>query len=252
MITVVTWLWMDDKTYQKKYAERHVNTLFRMIKRHYRQPFRFICIADPYGLEPEVFDNGVELLIRPNPVPQLKNPYGEGTPTCYRRLELFGQDLTDLLTTRWKAYRAFEPDERIISMDLDVVVTGDLTPIFERPEDFTIWRSFARQTQYNGSLWSMKPHARPKVWTEFIKDPERARERARGAGYYGSDQAWMNYILGPKERCYGEHDGIYSFRRHLKKSPLPSDAKIVFFEGLYAPWDPEVQEKHPWIKEHYQ
>lgn len=238
MITIVTWLWKPQGQYHTQYGPEHVSILFRMIQRHYPHPFRFVCITD-MDWTYHKFDIGIDVIGRDDPFPKQRNPFGPGTPTCYRRLELFGPFGKEI-------------GERIVSIDLDVVITGDLTPIFDRSEDFIIWRSFARQTQYNGSLWMLNTGARPRVWEKFIENPERAIERARGAGFYGSDQAWMNYILGPKERCYGEHDGVYSYRRHLRHGEgLPETARIVFFEGLWSPWREDIQQRRPWIAQHY-
>jgi hypothetical protein len=83
---------------------------------------------------------------------------------------------------------------RFVSLDLDVVVTGDLTPLFERTEDFVIWAWPFRGTLYNGTMWMMDAGARAKVWTEF--DPATSPTKSRLAGFAGSDQAWMNYVRG--------------------------------------------------------
>jgi hypothetical protein len=138
---------------------------------------------------------------------------------------------------------------RFVSLDLDVVVTGDLTPLFERTEDFVIWAWPFRGTLYNGTMWMMDAGARAKVWTEF--DPATSPTKSRLAGFAGSDQAWMNYVLGPDEATWGEKDGVVAFRsfRHLNK--LPEGARLVSFHGLHNPWDERVRSAHPWVLDHY-
>jgi hypothetical protein len=34
-------------------------------------------------------------------------------------------------------------------------------------------------------------------------------------------------------------------------SELPANARIISFPGDRAPWQPEMNEAHPWLKEHY-
>src|SRR5678816_3661771 len=109
-------------------------------------------------------------------------------------------------------------------------------------DSFIIWGDRARQTPYNGSMWMMNAGAREAVWTEFQRDPERAVRKARGAGFFGSDQAWMCYKLGPFENRWTADDGVFSYRTHVKpaKGKLPDDARIVFFQGHYDPWHPMI------------
>lgn len=238
MVNVVTWLWTPEKDYHAQYTPHHVNILYRMVRRHYKNLGNFICVTDCISKGASPYHPSICLVpFLRDDLDSLKNPYGPGTPSCYRRLPAFST-------------HAYGP--RFVSLDLDCVVLDDLSPVFDRPEEFIIWRSFARQTQYNGSMWMMDACVRSQVWEKFRENPQRAISRARAAGFYGSDQAWINYILGPKEHCWGEHDGVYSFRRHLRnENAPPKNARIVFFEGRYSPWDAQIQQKHPWILQHY-
>jgi hypothetical protein len=168
------------------------------------------------------------------------NPNGTHNPSCYRRLKVFAPDAAAWL------------GERIIGLDLDVVVTGDLTPLFDDPADFKIWgqTDFPGKQWYNGSFWSLRAGTRPQVWTEF--DPTTSPAKQKAAGCRGSDQGWLSYILGPKEQTWGKKDGIYSWRVHLapKGGELPKDARLVVFHGKVDPWSYQVQCRK-WIREHY-
>ncbi len=102
-------------------------------------------------------------------------------------------------------------------------------------------------------MWMMNAGARSQVWDRFQQNPELAIARARGAGFYGSDQAWMCYALGPNEKRWLAEDGVYSYRMHLKENrgALPADARMVIFEGNYDPITPATRRLCPWIEEHY-
>ena len=237
MLEVVCWLWKPASEYRSQFSQTHVNTLQRMVARHYPHPHRFSCITD--------FTDGFAADVRVIPLwddhRKRASIYGPGTPSCYPRLKAFSGEMRELIGPRF------------VSIDLDVVVVRDLTPVWNRPEDFIIWGPDGRRTPYNGSMWMMNAGAREKVWTRFNENPEKAVSRARGAGFYGSDQAWMCYALGPSENRWKAQDGVYSYRMHLKNNRglLPPDARMVFFEGHYDPWNKVTQQSCPWIKDHY-
>jgi hypothetical protein len=130
-------------------------------------------------------------------------------------------------------------------------VTGDLTPIFERPEDIVLWGDQTNPTtHYNGSLLLMTAGCRPQVWERF--DPIYSPRESRSAGQFGSDQGHVSHVLGGGEAKFDKRDGVYSFRCHLLEGrlPLPADARIVFFHGRFDPWHERVSHI-PWIREHY-
>lgn len=142
--------------------------------------------------------------------------------------------------------------KRFVSMDLDVCIVDDITPLLQRPEDFIIWGSVLRTTPYNGSMWMMNAGCRSEIWDDF--DPVTVPSKTKKKGYHGSDQAWFSYRLGAKEAQWTpESDGVYAFRSDIKKRKfmLPDDAKIVFFQGHNDPWDEHSQKWAPWIKDHY-
>lgn len=237
MLDVVCWLWTPTKDYRSQFCTDHANTLYAMVQRHYPHEFRFSCITD----RDTGFDKGIRVIPLWDDYSKMESIYGPNTPSCYRRLRAFSSEMAHVIGPRF------------VSVDLDVVVTGDLTPVWNRKEDFVIWGDRARQTPYNGSMWMMNAGAREKVWTEFHRDPERAVRKARGAGFFGSDQAWMCYTLGPMENRWTADDGVYSYRTHVKpaKGALPKDARIVFFQGHYDPWHPMIREQCPWVSQHY-
>lgn len=141
--------------------------------------------------------------------------------------------------------------ERFISIDLDCVIVDDITPICERDEDFIIWGDQLKNTPYNGSMWLMDAGARPQVYSKF--DPIESPKLTQKAQLYGSDQAWISYVLGAGERTWTRKDGVYAFRTDIRRlhGNLPVDARIVFFQGNIDPWVPAATKFAPWIKEHY-
>ena len=227
MLTILLWKWRQ-KNYRSKFTAENVNIMCNMIGRNLDIPHRFLCITDdPQGVKCETYPLWTEPNVN----------LTEGRPNCLRRLKVFGEFGKEL-------------GDRLISIDLDTVITKNITPIVDRKEDFVIWGDTARNTLYNGGFWIMTPGTRKQVWENFR--PEMLKETKR-LGIVGSDQAIISHILGPGEATWTTEDGVFSYRNHLRKGllPKPPNARIVFFHGSFDPWSDHCQ-AHKWVKENYQ
>lgn len=236
MLTIVCWRWQPRLGYRSVFGPETVNVLRRMVARHYPDPHRFVCVTD----QTDGIDAEVEILKPWNDFAHVANPHGHKHPSCYRRLRAFAPDIA----------AAF--GERFVSLDLDCVITGDLRPLWNRPEDFVIWGDTNPKTFYNGSMFLLRAGARPQVWERF--DPHSSPEKAFAAGRFGSDQGWISHCLGPGEVRWTRRDGVYSYRNDFKlrgRTELPGDARIVFFHGSDDPWSMHVRDDHAWIVRHW-
>lgn len=235
MLGVVCWKWKPARAYRSAFGPETVNILKQMIKRHYNKPHTFICVTDdPDGLDPDI--KVIPLWDEHKDVP---NPNGIDNPSCYRRLRMFGPDAEKLF------------GKRFVSLDLDTVVTGNLSPLWDVPDDCKFWGDTSPGTHYNGSMMLLTAGARPKVWSEF--NPERSPGIAKGAGQFGSDQGWISYCLGKGEKKWSVDDGVFSYRIHIRNRrfrSLPDTARIVMFHGASDPWSDNVIEL-PWVKENW-
>ena len=235
----VTFKWKPPPGYRSKFGPETVNTLWSMLARNYDGPCRLTCITDDgAGINP-----AVRVLPLWTDLGHLPSPHGRGYPSCYRRLPLFaetfqGMRIAELIGPRFAV------------LDLDVVVTGPLRPIFDVPDDFKIWGDTARGTPYNGSLYVMNAGARRRVWEEF--DPATSPKRSLERGYIGSDQGWIGACLGPGEAKFTIRDGVYSYRNHIERAgyQLPANARLVIFHGATDPWSARAQ-CLGWVKKHY-
>jgi len=233
-LTFVSWRWQSPVGYRSTFGPETVYALKEMIRRHYPHPHRFVCVTD----QPERLP-GLETIRMWDDCAAIPSPFGRHNPSCYRRLKLFEPD----------AGKVF--GDRVVSIDLDTVIVGDLTPLFDRPDDFVIWGCSDYPKQwFNGSLWMLRTGTHPEVWTTF--DPDTSPDVAKRAGCFGSDQGWMRYVLGKKVATWGEADGVYSYRKHIAPGGnlLPANARIIAFHGKVDPWHYSAQHV-PWIKAHY-
>ena len=236
-LRVVCWKWAPPPGYRSTFTHLQVNNLLNMVGRNYHKPFELVCITDnPNGISSEV---RVIPLAEVEQFGHLTSPHGGLNPACYRRLWMYGDHARDII------------GERFVSVDLDVVLVDDVTPVWDRPEDFMIWGETLRRTPYNGSMQLMTAGARRQVYDDF--DPDNSPGAARRAGFDGSDQAWISYKLGPHEKRWTMKDGVFSFRLHVKPNAgkMPKGARIIFFEGQVDPWSPYAQKLCPWIEEHW-
>ena len=228
MITVVTFKW-ETPGYRAKFTSAHVNILRRMVARHYNKPHRFLCITD----DPDGLDGGIETYPLWNDYREVPNPTGGGRPACYLRLKLFDPAMREVL------------GDRFVMLDLDCVVTADLSPIFDRPEEAVFWNALNVSWPYNGAMLMMNTGCRPQVWEDF--DPERSPAETQARGYRGSDQAWISHRLGRGEAVWTERDGVHYLGAIRNRRVAPPNSRIIFTTGGTAPWTLP----HMWVKRHY-
>lgn len=226
-LSVVCWKWRPPMAnYRSTFTAETVNTLKRMIDRHYTDPHRFICVTD----DAAGLDETIAVVPIWNDYADLPHPHSHTHPSCYRRLKAFAPEMREI----------FGP--RFVSIDLDCVIVGDLRPLWNRREEFVGWGgTTSPRHAYNGSMFLLTAGSRPRVWREF--NPRCSPAMAKAAGFYGSDQAWMSYALGANEPRWTTADGVYSYRIHVAphRGELPPNATIVFFNGKQDPWSPDVR-----------
>lgn len=224
MITIVTWLWnktgkpVTHNFVNHTYTYEHVNRVYKMVYRHYRKPFRFVCITDnPTGIECETI-----------PLWQDHLHLAGIVPGTFCRVKIFSPEMRELL------------GPRIISLDLDCVIVDNLQPIFDRKEPFIGWRAVVAKRGpviYNASIFALNTGTFPKLWTDF-KGARSVKEMAAHGftSNCGTEQAWTSYKLGPKMPVWTSQDGVLSYKYQVKKqNSLPSGARIVFFHGALKP-----------------
>lgn len=254
VLTVVTFKW-GQPGYRSSFTAENVNITRRMVARHYQKPHRFICVTDdPVGLDPEV-----EVLPLWGDFASIPNPTWVNGPSCYRRLKVFSKWFTEFA------------GERIVVLDLDVVITGDLSPLWDRDEDFLIWRPGTARQPVCASMFMLRAGTMQHIWDTF--DAAISPKLAGRQGFRGSDQAWIGYCIGRDHPGWTTADGVYGYKDHLYKpgkpaptinipsiykiktqpasGALPKDARVVMFTGRPDPWDAEALAAAPWIADHY-
>lgn len=235
MLSVCTFLWADYSR-QRGYAfdEGHVITLRNMVQRHLHIPHEFVCITD----KDHIADG-----IRCVPLDDRTHVPG----TCGRKL------------TVWAPDAASRIGARILSLDLDMVIVDDITPLVDRPEDVVMfhnpnYHAGGRRAFFQGSIQLLTSGSRPHVWDEFHLPDAPIRINSRFGGF---EQAWLSETLPWDEAYWDDKDGIYGAGRigdwsnKTVVDDLPKNARIVVFPGAREPSQDAVKTKHPWVERHY-
>ena len=234
MITVVVWKW------GKKYGRAHVAKMQSMLIRHLHQPFKMVCITD----------NPRDLPIAVEPYPMPKHAIVPFDFKGLRRMWLYSEEAKSI-------------GSRLFQLDLDVILTDTIDPIVNRPEPFVIWKSDSNwkdKWAYNATVMMVTPGAVDDVWRRWIAKPKAVFDAAEADGWgsrVNSDQAIACYLLKDREvAVWTDEDGIRGYRVFAGKhgdrgQHLPAGTRIVSFHGPRDPSVPELQQKSPWIQEHW-
>jgi hypothetical protein len=232
MITVTLWKWGT------KFTAAHVAKMQSMLARHLSLPHRIVCITD----KPKELPKGVT----PAPMPKTLAWDVKGL----RRMWLYSAKASTL-------------GDRLLQLDLDVVLTDSIDPIAARPEPFVIWKSdsnFKDKWAYNATVMLVTPGAVDHIWKRYMANPRAVFQASEQDGWNPkvcSDQAIAGYLLKDEDvPVWTQADGIYAYRVFAGKhgdrgQVLPDGARIVSFHGPRDPAQKDLQQKSPWILEHW-
>lgn len=228
MLTVVCWRWGG------VFGPEYVNRLKLGLRKHLRLDHRLVCITDDA--------TGIDVDVAVLPIRHYTN-----TPRCRRRMKQYDARFARAL------------GERILSIDLDVVITGDLTPLVDRPEPIVCWK-VGYAGVFSGSFVLYRFDALDGAYQLFAADPVRYPRLVQRRGV-ASDQAMLNAWLKtqPAIPFWTEADGIrtyfgagYEQLAYLGIGPsqpeLPSGTRLVVLGSADKAAMDAVQ--YPWVREH--
>lgn len=229
MLTFVTWLWNGPSG--PNFTPLYVNRLRSMLERHCDIEHELVCVTARPRCE---FDEQIRIVAPPPLLPFATR--------CRRRMWQFSEKRRDDLGAR------------ICAIDLDVVITDNITALVNRPEPIVCWR-VGYAGVYSGSFLMFNAGALDGAWRAYARDPVGypMQTGERNA----SDQAMVNHWLKMSKTHVGvwtERDGLrtwfgdgYAALEHHGLGPsrpfLPPGTRIVVMgsadkavmdEGRYA------------------
>lgn len=215
-----------------KYDSTYVNRLYNGVKRHMRGDFRFVCLTD----DATNITDGINIY----PLPQTDfNESAFDTKKggeTWRKIGIFKPNLANL-------------DGDTIFLDLDVVITGDISPLFEyEPTKFVVIQDWLekRRAKFmpwrkgkvgNTSVFRFNPKQHSIVFTHFNDNQDWALQNFR------IEQQYVSWVLR-KQMAFWPSDWVCSFKRNCRPlfplnhflSPYhPQNMKILVFHGYPLP-----------------
>jgi hypothetical protein len=218
------------------YGVDYINRLYRGVMRHVRQPTRFVAFTD----DPSGLAGGIEA----KPIPTMR--LGSGLkPGPWRKLALWAADLGGL-----------EGD--VLFLDLDVLVTGNIDPLFAHEPGKLIlirnWTQGRRDGIGNSSVMRFRAGSAPHLVTDFEADAVAMSYRFDNEQIYVTKQSRLPLAFWPPAWCPSfKHDLLPPWPAYLYRPPLlPPDARIVVFTGHPRP-DEALEGRWParWYKKFY-
>lgn len=214
------------------YGADHVNTHYNMVKRNIQLPFNYVLITD--NISPEVNKDIKQI--------KLWDKHRE-LGGCFHRLFTFSKEFEEYV------------GDRFVAMDLDMVITGDITPLLNHDLDFIYYKmrgSDGTGWRMNNQMYMMKTGSRSFVWEQFDADPKKVMDMRVGPG---TDQGVTNALLDlDNEYHWIQGDAIYDMRQDFietGRTELPEGTRIVMWPGPRDPMQTAWQEKYSWINENY-
>ncbi|MGV8925717.1 MAG: hypothetical protein ACOH2G_08580 [Ewingella sp.] len=161
----------------------------------------------------------------------------------------------------WSKIEAFNPDradignQDILLLDLDTVITGDLSPFMEK-RPFTALTDFYCESQAQAPMASavmyIPANVKARVWQQFIHDPVGNMRRHIKKPNHG-DQGFVGSVLAadrwqdvlPSAAISYKKDVAAAGRwsRSVGNGSVPDDARLVCFHGQPRPWN----SGEPWV-----
>ena len=239
------------------FGPEYVNRLYSGVRRNLNGDVRFLCMTEnSEGLHPDV-----EVLELPN------EPFSEPMNAA---LAVANRQGAMRKTSLFKSGLIPDLEGPILGFDLDVVITGDLMPIWKLAEGCVAMRHDwiearkGRPTGH-GSVFRFDPARHGYLYDDLAANPYEEVEKARG-----SEQRYTSHkAMDRGEFAYIPGDLVVSFKHgcldlpplnYLRAPRLPQNARVVCFHG--RPKMSEAVEGYrgsllrwsrpaSWLKEHW-
>jgi hypothetical protein len=218
LITAVTWKWGT------AYGPQYVNRMRNMLKRNLQLPHRLVCITDDTtGIGPGVIT--LPMYTEHAGVMKATGYRSADNDLCQRRLKMFDRNMAGVL------------GPRILHLDLDTVITGDITSLIDRPDPLIMYGHPQRKDGVMPGMMLFNAGYLHDLYAGFKGDAVR------------SDMELLDRYLREKQLMpvprWTVEDGAYSHLWIAKKNggKLPENAKVVMF---YGPTNPHMV-TYPWV-----
>ena len=215
MLDVVTFKWGS------KYRWEHVRRLQAMVHQHLPLRHRLTVLTDDPLAGARAMGDDVRMMAVDADLVPLGN--------AYPKLRVFDPHF---------------PADRVLALDLDVTIVGNLLPIVARQESLVVLEEFTynpgegrKRGRYNTSVMLLDVGAATIAWSLFRAAPRQMAGCVKASHIIGSDQAWLSMTLPDDTATLGAADGIRSYRFDVQPNGRRPDDRIIVYHGRPKPWD---------------
>lgn len=193
------------------YELRHVLALRSMVERHLSIEFDFVCLTDHEDATEALRSEGIcPVLVAPN------------VPGWWQKIKLFDPSM-------WGG------TERILYLDLDVVIVGDLRKFFAAAHHTVAIANFGvnfQHSKYNSSVMLFDPTGPSQEILRKFREvgPENVMKALHG------DQCWIWRVMRDNIQTWPA-SWVQSYKYETRhRGPAP-DTSVVVYHGDPKPWD---------------
>ena len=129
----------------------------------------------------------------------------------------------------WSKIDLFQPGRfkgRVLYLDLDVTVKGNLDDLADYPAPFVIVKD-AFRFGFNSSVMAWDAGVADHVYTDWIKSGKPEVK--------GGDQSWITQVM-PSAHLF-PRPWIQSFKHACLKGGFQPDLRVCIFHGWPKPWE---------------
>jgi hypothetical protein len=127
---------------------------------------------------------------------------------------------------------------RVVYLDLDSVVVGDLSALAAYAGPFGMLSDFLRPVRPASGVMAWEAGNEPSraIWDAWVRDPDGHMHTHQGGG----DQAFIRSVVGDGVDRLQDHvpGQLVSYKVHCKDG-LPANARVCCAHGRPKPWDAE-------------
>jgi hypothetical protein len=203
-----------------KYGPDYVNRLYGMVARNLARPFRLVCLTDDAA--------GIRAEVICAPIPALP-PIAQPKERGWRKLASFSPELAPLV------------DDVVLFLDVDVVVMGQLDPLFDEPAGFPLIRDWYHPWRLvgNSSVYRYRLAERADLFGDFCANTDAIVSRFRNEQEYLTAFMAERGLLAfwPKAWCQSYRANCLPlWPMRLWQAPqAPPDCRVLVFHGEPKP-----------------
>lgn len=219
----------------KGYAPDYVNVLESAVKKHLKEPYRFVCLTDD--------DDGISDDVECYPIPDMGLTESNAGFGAWQKVSIFKPDLYGLTG-------------RALFIDLDSMICDDLAPMFDIEGDLVMikeWKRPIDKIKLNppvrgaSGVLAFDLGSLPHLFDNFVQNRETLTREIR------NDQRYLWKFQ--KSIAFWPATDVISFKRHLMRAPIinrflppktvPNGTRILAFHGRPRPAEiiPEGNQK---------